>query len=163
LQLALPQLGNVALLLFFVFLLWSHHRAQLFPGNLHGRCRIYANSLAIPASHLEPWYPNATAPPWVSAGELQGLLPGAESVIQFVPESRHQPLYFEMMQVYFRGESPTGTVPSDPVMEVYVNASLPFPMAPMTQRKTKFQALRVTYRGWRQTSSTSPLHRQRIM
>lgn len=31
------------------------------------------------------------------------------------------------MQVYFWGESPTGTVPSDPVMEVYVNASLPLP------------------------------------
>ena len=128
LMLALPQLGNVAILLLFVFLLWGILAVQLFPGNLHGRCRMTATPISIPASHLEPWLPTATAPPWVVAGELQGLLPGTESIIQTVNESRHQPLYFEMMQVYFWGESPSGTVPSDPLMSAFPNATLPLPL-----------------------------------
>ena len=96
---ALPQLGNVALLLMFVFLFWGIIAVQIFGGNLHASCRLTPTPLSIPASHLEPWLPNATAPPWVLAGELQGLLPGAESFVLPVLESRHQPLDCEMMQV----------------------------------------------------------------
>lgn len=98
LMLSLPQLGNVALLLSFVFLFWGIIAVQLFGGKLHARCRLTPTPINIPASHLEPWLPGAT-PPWIATGELQGLLPGAESFILPVNESRHQPLYFEMMQV----------------------------------------------------------------
>jgi hypothetical protein len=101
---ALPQLGNVAILMGFLFLFWGIIAVQLFPGQLHGRCRITTTPLSIPDSHLQPWLPNETAP-WLAAGDLNGLLPGAEGFVVGVSESRHQPLYYEMMQTYFWGVS----------------------------------------------------------
>lgn len=142
---AIPQLLNVGVLLLVFFGVYGILAVNLLQGQVpHARCRITPQPVGIPATHLLAWDP-AELPPWLAAGELQGLLTAtsgwpvngslansdtrlpATTVINStaLPAGQRRPLFFEALSVYYGGNDAGDTAFDSASAALHVDASMP--------------------------------------
>jgi hypothetical protein len=146
---SIPQLANVGILLFFLFLVWAICAVNLFQGGFHARCRVTAAPLSIPSSHLRSW-DSSEIPPWIAQNDTHGLwLLDVEQGLASLSDptlSKFQTsatgglrrgLYYEMLDRYFSGNDAEDVVYDASVME-HLNTTNSTPWIPSASYYVSF-------------------------